>query len=206
MALDTYDNLQTSIAKWLWRTGETDTVAYIPDMITMAEASFNRLLRVREMDDVEASLAITNGVATAPTGLRAVKSFYLTGEPYNQILQKPIDQIERMDPNHTGEPCFYDKVGSQFIFWPRTTATASIRYTAEIPALTDDNTSNWLLAKHPDLYLFQSLAMGEAFNMNDSRIAIWKAQAMSMIEEINREDRSYNSDGIQMPAGVSAVI
>lgn len=206
MALDSYANLQTSIIKWLWRDGDTDLTTYVPDMIQMAEASFNRLLRVKDMDAVSASLAITSGVATVPTGFRAVKSLRLTDDPYNKVTQRPIDLIESYDPTVTDLPCYYDKVGSELIFWPPTSATARLRYTTEIPALADDNTSNWLLVKHPDLYLLQSLAMGESFNMNDNRIAVWKAQAMMTIDEINDEDTGYNLDGLEVPPSSTAVI
>ena len=47
MAFSNYTELQTSVADWLDRD---DLTARIPDFITLAEARFNRLLRIRSME------------------------------------------------------------------------------------------------------------------------------------------------------------
>ena len=46
MALGTYAQLKTSIADWLNRSDLTSAIA---DFITLAEAEFNRTVRVRQM-------------------------------------------------------------------------------------------------------------------------------------------------------------
>ena len=206
MALNTYSALQTSMAKWLWRTGDTDTEAYIPDMIVLAEAHFNRKLRVSDMDAVSASLTVTDGVATQPTGFRSVRSIRETGTDHDQIKPKPIDEIERYSDLTTGQLQFYARVGAELHFWPRVSTTVRLRYREEIPALTDSNTSNWLLAKHPDLYLHTALASGEAFNMNDSRVAMWKALAMQAEAEVQDEDSGFHDDGLAMSPSVSVAV
>lgn len=197
MALDTYANLQTAIANWLWREGETATEAAIPDMITMAEAHFNRVLKVSDMDAVDTSLAVTAGVATKPSGLRSILSVRETGTTRARITHLPIDSIEALEDSTTGSLAHYDIVGSSIIFYPQVTTTVRLRYRTEIPALADDNTSNWLLAKHPDAYLWTSLAMGESYGMNDPRIAIWKGLSQQAISEIMEDDTiGVNDDGL----------
>ena len=47
MAIGTYAELQTAVANWLDRD---DLTARIPEFITLAEARFNRLLRLRSME------------------------------------------------------------------------------------------------------------------------------------------------------------
>lgn len=196
MALGTYAELKTSIATWLFRAGETQTEAYIPDMIRMAEAEFNRVLRVDDMTFVSTSLAVTDGVADLPVGTRSLHSVRETGSEHYQIKPKPIDEIERYEDLNTGFYQFYARYGGQLHFWPRKTGAVRLRGLQEIPALSDSNTTNWLLQKHPDLYLHQSLACGEAFNMNDTRIAIWKAMAGAAIDQINDEDAMFHKDGL----------
>ena len=205
MALSTYDELQTSMAKWLWRTGETDTEAYIPDMITMAEAHFNRVVRCDDMDAVSATLAVTSGAATMPTGFRQMRSVRSVDSPGCKLTYRPVDYIENLDDANTSEPKYWTRIGSELHIWPRVTTTLRLRYRTVIPALADDNTSNWLLVKHPDLYLNGGLAMGEAFNMNDERIGFWKNETARIIGEINGENFLIAEDGLEMPASGAVI-
>ena len=46
MAINTYGTLQTAVANWLDRD---DLSARIPEFISLAEAIFNRTLRIRAM-------------------------------------------------------------------------------------------------------------------------------------------------------------
>ncbi len=206
MALDSYTALKTSIEKWLWRTGDTDLAAYAPDMIQMAEAHFNRRLRVRDMEAVEASLAVTAGVATLPAGFRAIKSIRETGSDHSRITPRPIDDIERFEDLSTGRMQFYAIVGGEIHVWPRATGTVRLRYVKALEALSDSNASNWLLEKHPDLYLHQSLVSGEAFNMNDQRVAMWKAKADMTLADIEREDTLENLDALAMTPSASVAV
>lgn len=197
MALDTYANLQTSILKWLDKS-DTTTTAYVPDMIAMAEAYFNRKLRVRDMEAVaeSGSTSVTNGVASLPSDFRAVISVRETASEHYQIRPKPMDQLEMYEDLSTGKIQFYDVLGEEIHFWPRTTTTVRLRYLQAIPALSDSNTSNWLLEKHPDVYLYQSLACGEAFVTNDERVAMWKAMAEQALAGVEMEDIHLHQDAL----------
>lgn len=206
MAIDTYSGLKTSIATWLWRAGETETEAYIPDMIIMAEAHFNRVLNARQMEAVDGALSVVDGVASLPAGFRKVLSLRETAYDHVRILPKPIDELERFEDISTGRLQFYAIVGSELHFWPRVSATVRLRYKTALAPLSDANTSNWLLAAHPDAYLYQSLANGEAFNMNDQRVAMWKAKAQMVLQEIERERVLENMDALAPAPGVGVAI
>ncbi|MEL7445093.1 MAG: hypothetical protein AAGK02_04685 [Pseudomonadota bacterium] len=206
MAISDFSELKAAIAEWLWKTGETSTTAAIPDMIAMAEGHFNRRLTVRKMDAVEASLTITSGVATLPTGFRSLKSLRLTDSPYTKVSYKPIDWIESQDPANTRPPEFYDRVGDELIMWPPTSATARLRYRKAFTVLSDAAPTNWLLTAHPDLYLMASLSYGTAFGVSDDRIPIFKALAQQALDEINIEDRNLNEDGVQMQTSVTTIV
>jgi len=206
MALDSFTNLKASLAKWLWRTGETDTETYIPDMIAMAEAHFNRVLKCREMVATDSALVVTDGVATLPGGFRAMLSIRETAYNHDRIKPKPIDDIERFDDISTGCLQFYAIVGSEIHFWPRTSSTVRMRYRKSLDALTDANTSNWLLEAHPDIYLYQCCISGEAFNLNDQRVAMWKAKVAEAINDLNEQQVLENEDALAMsPSGGIAV-
>lgn len=205
MALSTYSGLKDSVAKWLWRDGEANTEAAIPDMIRLAESRFNRVIRCADMETVDPALEATDGVATLPGAFRQMKSLRTVDAPDYPITYRPIDQMEALLDTATGGPRYWTRVGSELHLWPRVTTTLRMRYREEITPLSDGNTSNWLLAKHPDVYLNMTLAAGEAFGFNDNRIAVWKQLAEEAIAEINSETVSVVGDRLQVSPGVTVI-
>ena len=206
MALATYSDLVSSVAGWLWREGETQTEAVIPDMIRLAEAKFNRSLRVRDMNQTTASLAVTAGVASKPSGLRSVIGIKENITDRRVITPLPIDDIETLADQTTGALQHYDLTEDEIVFWPQVTTTVQLRYRQEIPALTVSNTTNWLFTKHPDLYLWQTLALGEAYNIDDPRVPMWKAKAAEALSEIIQEDSwDVYDDGLYLQASQAPI-
>jgi len=55
MAISTYSELQTAVANWLDRDDLTDR---IPEFIALAEARFNRVLRLRSMESKQTASTI----------------------------------------------------------------------------------------------------------------------------------------------------
>jgi hypothetical protein len=201
MALNTFAALKASIADWLNRA---DLTSQIPDLITMAEARFNRELRCDDMDET-ATLTITAGVATVPTGLRSVRSIRLTASPYGKLKFVPADQLDDADPTDTGAPGFYTRVGASFLTWPPISAAASIRYRKELVPLSDGATSNWLLASHPDLYLAAPLALAFGLIKDEERMRFWESATQGMIAQINKDDMMQREDGLQMQSANTVV-
>ena len=83
MSLDTYSNLQTSIANFLARD---DLTTNIPDFISLAEARMSRELDTRSQ---EASTTISTVAGTEsyalPTDLREIRVVKLNNNP-NRVL------------------------------------------------------------------------------------------------------------------------
>lgn len=202
MAISTFSELKTAIQSWIV-PAVTEAVA--ADCIALAEAMFNRTLRVRQMEATATALAITSGVAALPSGFLAVRSFRLTSEPYNRIEFLPIDQIEALDPTNTDKPFYYDRVGDELILYPPTTATARLRYRKTLTPLSDAAPANWLLTSHPDAYLFGSLLHADLRDVDSERIALWTQGLSTALDQIASLEMSLNSDTIQMqPMGAVA--
>jgi hypothetical protein len=87
-----------------------------------------------------------------------------------------------------GQPAAYAVVGQQIILGPVPDAEYSILldYYQRIPGLSEDNPTNWLLTAYPDIYLWGSLCMAEAFLRDDSRLSVWKSAWDEATAEINR--------------------
>lgn len=194
MALSTYAELKASIADWLNRA---DLTTQIVDFIRMAEARFDRDLRCDEMD-ATASLSISGGSVAVPSGLLAVRSIRLTESPYGKLKYQPPDVLDECDPTETEAPRIYTRVGSNFLTWPATTATASIRYRKAITPLSNEAPSNWLLAAHPDLYLAAPLALAFGLIKDEQRMQFWETAAVSIIGQINKRNVDQQEDGMQM--------
>jgi hypothetical protein len=70
-------------------------------------------------------------------------------------------------------PRFYAVIGDQLRFFPAPEQSFAAEFTrfSKVPALSEEVTSNWLLASHRNAYLYGALAQAELFGWNDARMA-----------------------------------
>lgn len=201
MALDTYANLRTYLASDLNRT---DLSSAIVDFIRLAEAHMSNRLKTREMD-VTTTLTITSGVAAIPAALQSVKSMRLAVTPFGAIQPEGVEAQEARRPDTPGNPQTYAMVGEEFIFWPPATSSARIRYRRDVPALSDANTTNWILTEHPHLYLYGALFQAYMFLKDDQRAAQYESKFGAAIEELNARDLVSQISGMNVNPSVRAV-
>lgn len=179
MALANYADLLSAVAAWLNRGSDLDS--RIPDFIKLAESEFNRKLRTMEME-ARSTATLTSDAVAVPSdfiGLRsiAIDDTALEYVPPNEIFD---------DDSTGGYPTRFTVTDGQFFFRPApSSGTVNIDYYASIPALTSGATTNWLMTKHPDLYLFATCAQAEFYLVNDARVPLWKARTEELIEQIN---------------------
>ena len=189
MALDTFSGLKTTIADYLNRD---DLTSAIPGFITLAEAKFNRKLRVRQM--------IKRATATLDTQYFAFPSDFLQAKEF-QLNTNPITYLQYVTQNQgdygsannyvaTGRPQFYTIIGTQIevIPTPDTGYTGELTYYGKIPALSDSNTSNWLLVYAPDLYLYGALLEATPYLKDDERLAVWSTLYTNSLGDIEIAD------------------
>lgn len=204
--ISTYAELKTALAAWLkpGTTLPTDETSYrIPEYIALFEAEANRTLRTRNMEMTETALAVTSGSATVPTGFRQMVSVVNTTSPYDNIDYMPIDQFERLDATTTsGLPEYYTILGALLLFWPAVTCTPRIRYRRGLTPLTADNDTNWLLAKHPDCYLYGSLVNADRRLIDPERIGLVEPRYREVMRQIVEEERAQVGHGLRpVPSG-----
>jgi hypothetical protein len=190
MALDTFAGLKTTIADYLNRD---DLTTAIPSFITLAEAKFNRKLRVRQM--------IKRATATIDTQYFAFPADFLQAKEL-KLNTNPITYLEYITQNQgfygsenlyigVGKPSYYTIIGSQIevIPTPDTGYTGELTYYGKITALSDSNTSNWLLAYAPDLYLYGALLEATPYLKDDERLAVWSTLYTNSIGDIEVADQ-----------------
>jgi len=74
-------------------------------------------------------------------------------------------------------------------------------YYARIPALSDSNTSNWLLDYSPDIYLYGALMQSAPYLQNDERITIWSSLYLKAIDDLEiSNQRTAGQTSVKMRA------
>jgi hypothetical protein len=70
-------------------------------------------------------------------------------------------------------------------------------YYAKLSKLSTSNTTNWLLTKAPDVYLYGSLLQAAPYLQDDARIQVWAGLYKTGIEELQiADERGATSGGV----------
>lgn len=193
MSLSDYDGLKAEIVSYLARSDVTAGSAIIDSFIHMAEAEFNKRLRVMRMQK-NTTLAVS-GDATLPMDFVQIVSLSHQNAPYGLSY---VTQVDRS--NETGRPRAYsigwrgDRYYLKFLPQPASEYNLDIIYYSRIPALSGSNTTNWLLTDYPELYL--NACLYYAFKRYRSPLAAdYKALFGADIETLNQEDEHVQTGG-----------
>jgi hypothetical protein len=189
MALANYADLLAAVGNWLERG---DLTARIPEFITLAEAEFNRRLRTVEMERT-ATATLTEDRVAVPDDFLGLRSFVIDGVVTKLDYVPPGDFFDIVA---SGTPYIYTIADGMFQLRPSvTTGTVRIVYYQKIPGLTVSNTTNWLMTKSPDLYLFATLMQAEFFGWNDQRLPTIKARVEEIIDQIGENTNKERYGG-----------
>lgn len=180
-----YTDLLTAVSKTL---GGQISTTDVDSMLSVVEARFNRKINAPDRETTATKTVST--YSTLPTDCWQVRDVYLGGTADVTLEQMSPDSARRVyGGTTTGTPKAYAITNNTLILFPTPgvsdTYSINIRYQKTIPALTVSNTSNWLLASHPDIYYYSLLLQAEAFIANDDRIPMWKAALDEALEEMN---------------------
>lgn len=204
MAITTYDELKTSIANWLNRD---DLAAVIPDFISASEADMNRQLRHWRMEK-RSTATIDTRYSALPGGYLEAIRFHLDVDerPIELISAFRLQQLRQRNLDTAGKPQHYAIVGGQIEVWPTPDAayTGELYYVDTIDALSDSNTSNWVLVHHPDAYLYGALVHSAPYLGEDARAQTWAALYQNAITAINAESQKAKSSGSGLRMQISS--
>lgn len=189
MALDSYSSLKSSIADWM--QGRTDLAPTVDDFIDLAEAEFNRVLRVREMEAYDDLTLDSNGEATLPTDYLAWRTVTAKTNPRRELDFVAPSYIEDVYGDRPSDlPEVFTIRGSTILVAPITTSDVRMDYYQKIPALSDSQTTNWLLEKMPNLYLHAALKHAAIYLDDDNLAQRYAALANASIQALTADDWS----------------
>ena len=200
MAISTFAELKTATANWLDRSDLTDR---IPEFIALAEARFNRILRIRDMETVSTSISTVAGTReySLPTGFVQMKEFHLTTDPITPLSYITPEMMSRMwAGSTTGKPMVFTIIADNVRLGPSPDAvyTTSMLYYKTFTALSTDNTTSEMLTNNPDVYLYGTLLEAEPFIMNDERVQLWATAFKQAIDDIQNQDNKDRHSGSQL--------
>lgn len=185
-----YSDLLASVAMWIHRT---DLTSQMPDFIALAEAEFNRRLRVRDMETAIPSTALVSGEYTLPADFEAMKYLKADTSPPQTLLLTTQEYLADK-PDQAGTPLYFAISGIKAICWPTSGNIKGVYY-AKIPALTSLNTTNWLMTKHPDLYLFAVLEQAAIYTRDTMLEGVMSQRTERLIASINSDSKSAEISG-----------
>jgi hypothetical protein len=160
-------DLQTAVIE---RVKDVSIADVFPQLVKLAEVSFNRRLRCREQI-TSAAVVIANGVAALPADFEEVLGvFDGAGTEY---INQPVQVLQQSQTRGC-----YAISGANII--AKNDETLTLQYYARLPTITDSMAdSNWLLARHPGLYLY-----GVMFEAAKHLVNAEMAQAVNQVLEM----------------------
>lgn len=196
MALDTYADLQSAIILYAFRQDDAEFAATCPTFIALCEARVNRALRVRDMEQ-SATIAMTAGEGDLPADYLQYREVIANSQPPYPLSAASTDVGQANWPDSDLPACF-SVSGNKIRTYPKSTVDLTLNYFAKVPALSDSNTTNWLLARAPDVYLYGALLEAAPFMMDDGRTSTWGQFYEGAMTLLRQEDEMAKYAGAKV--------
>jgi len=188
MAFETYADLKTQVQSFLW--DRPDVVVQVPTFIQLAETEARRLLRTREVSD-SVPFTLASNFKSIPCDMGQIKAVKVQdgslsdGRDLDYVAPESWSGIANSEK--TGTPRFYTVINDKIMLWPVPTETLNgvIVYVGSFCPLSDTKTCNWLLKRHPDIYLAGALKWAKMWLIDDTQD--WATPFYSAIQAANKD-------------------
>jgi len=201
MPITTYAELKTNIADFLNRD---DLASVSSTFVSLAEADLNRQIR-HWRQEKRSTASIDTQYSAIPADMLEIIRFYITSgdtRPLELISQSQMLDRKFRNLNTSGQPAYYAVTAGELEVYPVPDGiyTSELYYFGKTDALSDSNTSNWILEHYPDAYLYGSLIHSAPYLKDDARIQVWAALYQSAIDSINQasEKAKFGGSGRRM--------
>ncbi len=145
-------------------------------------------LRTRDMVTT-ASLTPSLGVASLPSDYLQFRSVTLnTATPRLVSYVSPDDAVSLYGRNSAGLSNSFTVVGNELTLYPSNSSAITLVYYGKISDLIDDADTNWVLDKHPNLYLHTALYHLGLYRKDDGQVQTHAAMARAVMEGIGATD------------------
>jgi len=179
MAIDTYATLKTAIENW---THRSDLDSVIDDFIDLTESRLNRELQVSQQE-TRVTLSASSEYISFPTDSISIRAIQLNSSPVRELQYITPIEMDRLDDNST-DLNYYTIEGNQIRLQSVSSDSIEVIYYAKISALSDTNTSNWILETHPEAYLYGAVSEAFKYAQDDEQASKYVAMFNEVISRI----------------------
>lgn len=198
MSLATYADLQTTIAKWVMREG--DTTLPTVDFITLAESVIKRRVRRKT---VRSQVTFNQESFSLPPDCAELRSVRLntglpgTDRPIQIVTPSELADFRTQMTSGGYYPRYAAVIDGQLALVPAPNQAlpAEITYFQSLVPLSDSKPTNLLLTEAPDIYLYGACLEAAPYLERDERVATWQQRFDAAIDELNtkREREEYSA-------------
>lgn len=184
MSLTSYLGLKDSIESWSHRN---DVANRLDDFIDLAEAEMLKWVRIRGMETRATSVTSGRYLALPTDFLEMRRLKMISGAQYFEVAYSTPEGMHITQDS--GMPKLFT-VTSQVEFdrTPDSAYTAEMQYYAKPAALSATNTTNSILTKYPNIYLFGSLWALYLWALQEDKAEYYYGKFMQAVQTANRED------------------
>lgn len=199
MAFTNYTELQDAITAELEKSGNSKLVSAIPDLIKLAEMKLNRdVVHYLMSTTIVKEYTSASREVVLPSDMEellsvAIKKGTDDDLKYETLPFKIYETFTRYYRSDAGEPNYYTL---RDVMELNRTADQdySLRLYYRVALDIATSTTNWLLTKYPDLYLYGSCLQAERFLRDDERLPIWVAFFTEAMESVNNVGAASEDD------------
>lgn len=188
-----YSTLKSTIADYLNRA---DLTSQIETFIQFAEADMNSRLRCREQIVRARTTSDAEFVDVPSNWLEAINLHIVGGQqPLRYITLDEADIVNKQQLYTS--PHYYSLMNGAIEIIPAPAENIEIEmiYYSKIPALSDAATTNWLLTKSPDVYLYGALTHAAPFLMDDQRMPVFMQVYAARLQALQDESQKALHSG-----------
>jgi len=175
-----YSELKANVATYLHRN---DLTAVIPTFIQLAEGYLFREISPPETEIVATGVTVS-GYAVLPSDFGTLQRLTVTSGGVTRALEYIALANVGADVETPGYYSF--EAGKLRIYGTSNGQAYTLHYLPGMGALSDTNTSNWLLANAPDLYLYASCLEGAKYIRDDVEGVKLQTLVTASIDSVRR--------------------
>lgn len=194
---DLKDRFTGSTINWLARPFSSDEA---DEFIQLAEGFFNVNLRCRQMEAID-DLTPSSGVCALPSDYLEYVRVVEKTTPRRRLDFISADAADALYPTReAGSACHFAIIGSSLYTFPLTSNDIELTYYQKLPALSGSQTSNWLLALLPNLYLHTTLLMAAEYIRDAGKMGAeteFVGRYMDMLTTLDNRSK-YANVGVTM--------
>ena len=195
--ISTYAELKQAIERWGKRG---DALSLLDDFIDLAESDIWQRIRVREMDTRStATLSTSTRYLSLPTGFLSMRKFKIDQTNIQDSILEYRTPEQLYVHESAGLPSFYTITSQIELDRVADSAyTVEMQYYASLTALSASNTTNAVLTRYPQVYLYGALMHFFNWAQNEEQMNKYAGMFNGAINAANQTESRGRRQSMQV--------